>query len=351
MNASLRKGAVTLSAIGALVRSLSLPAVFAPLMMFPGSCTQDYLVALGLHELSYVKSGKKPQPLGIFGGPSWYMPSIAGKLAVLEDYLKIARYLPPKKDPSGTAAILWHDDLHSGNIFVHPDDSTRITCIIDWQSSPILPLIRHVIRPEFLDFEGPKPPLGFDGDARKLPQLPANYKELSRDERKDAEALVRQQSLYKFFEILSAKQNRSVSAALLHQESPRCQLIDYAAITGYHMEPQVKAHLIEAADAWEQIVGSDGPPCPLHYSEEDRKIAAEELTNWSDCCALLDHVRGDLGVPNAWNGAVSSEEYDETRTKLRKIREDFLDLMANDEEERMQWARVWPYDDDQVVKE
>lgn len=319
--------------------------------MFSGSGTEEYLVALGLHELSYVKSGKKPQPLGIFDGPSWYKPSIAGKLAVLEDYLKIARYLPPKKEPAGTAAILWHDDLHSGNIFVHPKDPTRITCIIDWQSTPVLPLIRHVIRPEFLDFEGPKPLLGFDGDARQLPELPANYKELSQDERKDTEALVRRQSLYKFFEILSAKQNRSVSAALLHQESPRCQLIDYAAITGYHMEPQVKAHLIEAADAWEQIVGPDGPPCPLHYSEEERKTAADELTNWCDCCALLDHVRGDLGVPNPWDGAVSSADYDETRTKLRTIREQFLDLMATDEGERIQWEKVWPYDDDEVMNE
>lgn len=334
------RGPCTFTALGHISTSLTYVS---------GACTADYLVALGLHDLSYVKSGHKPPSPGIFGGPSWYEPSVAKKIAALEGYVKIARYLPPSKDPSVTAPVLWHDDLHSGNIFVHPDDPTQITCIIDWQSTCILPLIRHVTRPEFLDFEGPKPLTGFIGDARKAPDLPANFKHMSQEEQKEAEALVRQQSLYKFFEILSAKENRSVSAALLHQETPRCQLIDFAAMTGYDAEPQVKARLIGAVDAWAQIVGPDGPPCPLHYSEDERKTQAEDLTNWTDCCALLDSVMESLGVPNGWDGAVSSEDYDKTRERLRVVREDFLDLMAKDDEERARWAKAWPYDDDEDV--
>ncbi|KAI4120213.1 MAG: hypothetical protein LQ338_007177 [Usnochroma carphineum] len=324
--------------------------IFTPLILFSGSSTEDYLVALGLHELSYVRCAKKPLSPGIFGGPGGYQPSIAGKVAALEDYVKIARYLP-LKEPAFTAAVLWHDDLHSGNIFVHPDDPSQITSIIDWHTAYISPLIRHRLWPALLDFEGPKPLLGWVGDARKAPELPANYQELSGEEQKDAEALVRQQSSYKLFEIYSAKENPNVSRALLHQPTPRCHLIDYAAITAHHTEPYVKALLIELVDAWERIVGPEGPSCPLHYSEHERKIRAKELNMWSDCCDLLDSVNDSLGVPTAWNGEVSGEGYGATREKLRVVREEFLDNMAKDDEERAEWAKAWPYDDDEEVNE
>ena len=36
--------------------------------------------------------------------------------------------------------VLWHSDLHLGNIFVSPDELGTIEGIIDWQSSQILPL-------------------------------------------------------------------------------------------------------------------------------------------------------------------------------------------------------------------
>ncbi|KAL8708512.1 MAG: hypothetical protein Q9225_007589 [Loekoesia sp. 1 TL-2023] len=316
----------------------------------PWSWTDDYLVALGLHDTAYVRSGKTPPPPGIFGGPGWYQPSVAGKISALEDYIKIARD-PAPKDPSATVAVLWHHDLHSGNIFVDPDDPTHITCIIDWQSIHISPLFRHVIRPDFLNFEGPKPLLGMVGDARRPPELPSNFQDLAPEEQRAAETLVRHQSLYKMYEIYSAKENNSVYKALLHQQTLRCQLINYAAITGYHTEPFVKARLIEVSDAWEKIVGPGGPRCLLHYSEHERKACEEELTKWEDCCTLLDSIQDSLGVPAAWDGAVSNEKYLEMREKLQIVREEFLEFMANDGEERAQWVKAWPYDDDEDEKE
>lgn len=316
----------------------------------PWSCIEDYLIALGLNDVGYVRSGKIPPSPGIFGGSILYQPSVAKKLSVLQDYLKIARYLPPK-DQSVTAAVLWHDDLHAGNIFVDPDDPSTILCIIDWQSSHISPLFRHAIRPEILDFDGPKPLLGMTGDARKPPELPSNFRELSREEQRAAEELVRQQSLYKIYEIYSSKENPSVGKALIHQETPRCQLIESAIVTGYDMEPYVMTRMIEVVNDWEQIVGPEGPPCPLHYSQDERKILAEEMINWLDSCSLLDSLTDSLGVPTGWDGHVSCEQYLEMREKLQIVRKDFLDHMAKDDEERTQWTKVWPYSDDEDVNE
>ncbi|KAI4114120.1 MAG: hypothetical protein LQ345_005048 [Seirophora villosa] len=315
----------------------------------PWSCTEKYVVALGRHEMSYVRSSKQFTSPGIFG-PGWYRPSVNKKIAVLEDYIKIARYLPPN-DPLVTAPVLWHDDLHSGNIFVHPDDLTQITCIIDWQSSNTLPLIRHNVRPAFLDFEGPKPPLGMDGEARRGPQLPANFQELSQGEQREAQALVRQQALYKLFEMYSAVENPNVSRALLHRQTLRCVLIDSAAITAYHSEPNVKARLIEAVDAWEELVGQGGPPCPLQVSEEDRTAQTKDFTEWSNCLGLKDIVMESLGGPADWDGATSAEEYDAAREKLQTAREEFLSLVVKRDEERDQWIKAWPFVDDEDIGE
>ncbi|KAL8827064.1 MAG: hypothetical protein Q9170_007160 [Blastenia crenularia] len=309
---------------------------------------EDYLVAVGRYSLDHTHQGSVTP--GIFGGPGWYQPSNSRKVAALNDYIKITPYLLPE-DSTANTAVLWHDDLHSGNILVDPDDPGRIVCLIDWQSSHIAPLFRHHIRPTFLDFEGPKPMLGFDGDARKPPKLPANFQELSHEEQKNAEALRHQQTFYKMFEILSAKENPYASEALLHEQTLSCQLIDFASLIGRHAEPVVKSRLIEAVDEWEQIVGPEGPPCPLEYTEEERKANAEELQQWAECVQLKDSVIQSLGVQANWDGFSTVDEYPAARKKFLIVRKEFLDHMAKNDEERVQWAKVWPFTDDEYVDE
>jgi hypothetical protein len=48
--------------------------------------------------------------------------------------------------------LLLHSDLHARNIFVDPNDSTKILSIIDWQSSAIDPTFIHANEtPEFAE--------------------------------------------------------------------------------------------------------------------------------------------------------------------------------------------------------
>jgi hypothetical protein len=58
---------------------------------------------------------------------------------------------------------------HSQNIFVDPEDPSRIVGIIDWQSVNACPLFMQVGRPAFLDYNGPVPE-----DLGKVP-LPPNF--------------------------------------------------------------------------------------------------------------------------------------------------------------------------------
>ncbi|KAL8736428.1 MAG: hypothetical protein Q9166_000220 [cf. Caloplaca sp. 2 TL-2023] len=314
-----------------------------------GSRTEDYLVAIGRREMSAVKNLKHvSQSLGIFGGPGYHQPSINTKIACLRDYIKIAKYLPPRKDPSVSAAFLWHPDLHAENIFVDPQHPTYITCIIDWQSVSIRPLFRHAGHPAFLDFDGPKPMLGIRGDAKQIPNLPGNYQELSQEDQKAAQSLVHQQKLYKMYEMYCALQNPSVHNALQFGETVQGNLITLIDLISNHSELTVQAFLMELESGWDQIWGPDGPPCPIHYSELDRNLCAEEYPKWMDCNALLDAVHKRLGVDSkgCWDGLVTPEGFSAQKEVLEKVREEFLDQAAKDREGKAQWARVWPFKDD-----
>lgn len=64
------------------------------------------------------------------------------------------------KDAVVTRPVLWQTDLHADNIFVDPDNPSKVLGIIDWQSAHVAPLCQQVITLAFLDFNGPRPDEG-----------------------------------------------------------------------------------------------------------------------------------------------------------------------------------------------
>ncbi|CEL03732.1 hypothetical protein ASPCAL04878 [Aspergillus calidoustus] len=54
--------------------------------------------------------------------------------------------------------VLWHTDLHLGNIFFSPTDPAKIEGLIDWQSCHAAPLF---LQSQFLDFLAPPKKLHF----------------------------------------------------------------------------------------------------------------------------------------------------------------------------------------------
>ncbi|KAJ5162051.1 kinase-like domain-containing protein [Penicillium capsulatum] len=111
---------------------------------------------------------------GIFRGPGCYHPSHKAKLSVLQEFLKIYRdIIPHSKGIAGD--IIWHNDLHTDNIFVDPDNPSQITSIIDWQCVPIYPTFLVAHHPSLIEYDGPK----LDGFIQ--PKLPENFDSLDLD--------------------------------------------------------------------------------------------------------------------------------------------------------------------------
>jgi hypothetical protein len=102
--------------------------------------------------------------------------SPAEHVKLLEQYLLVAPYLvPPAKEAS--TPTLRHPDLHPGNVFIDPSDSS-ISGVIDWQHSAILPLFICAGIPVMFDDPDADEPM----DA-KLPKVPDNLDTLDENER------------------------------------------------------------------------------------------------------------------------------------------------------------------------
>lgn len=98
------------------------------------------------------------------------------------------------------AGIIWHNDLHSDNIFVDRADPSQITSIIEWKAIPVNLMFLAANYPSLVNYDSPNPE-GFT-----KPQLPENIQELIPQGKKAAKALFLAQSLWVFYEILIQKE-------------------------------------------------------------------------------------------------------------------------------------------------
>ncbi|OAL75327.1 phosphotransferase [Trichophyton violaceum] len=274
--------------------------------------------------------------------PGGYKPTAKSKLDVLDDFEKVAAYLLPK-DASVHIPVLWHGDLHDNNIFVDPDDPSKILTIIDWQTTHIAPLFQQARTLEFLDFIGPHPSLGLI----PMPPLPDNFDSLSAAEKEEAEKLLSKQSLFKIYEIQSGRNNMPVFKALQHSQTLGIQIISLISQVFNDREPIINGQLIKLALDWEKVVGPNGPPCPLQFTEADIAAQRVDQQRWEEGVQMKGDVLEALGgAEHGWAGWSSHEDYDVLTKKLAIVKEQFLEYMANNEAEKTAWENVWPYRDD-----
>ncbi|PGH13534.1 hypothetical protein AJ80_06284 [Polytolypa hystricis UAMH7299] len=116
----------------------------------PWNTALEYEVASGRREMRAIEelSQIPKSPIAIYA-PGTYQPSKKKKIAAVQGYLNIVKYLLPL-DKSIQMSHIWHDDLHVGNIFVNPDNPPGILGFIDWQAAELAPLYHHVVEPYIL---------------------------------------------------------------------------------------------------------------------------------------------------------------------------------------------------------
>lgn len=290
-------------------------------------------------------SSPKDCQQGIFNGPDGYHPNHQSKLKTLQDFEKILQYMLPKCD-SLKSGIIWHNDLHSENIFVNATDPTRIVGIIDWQATPVYPAFLAIHHPSLVEFDGPKL------ERYTQPALPSNIKEMSPNTKQAAKDLFLSQSLWLLYETQVQKNSPSLMKAFQFADTHQCQLLRAIGTIFDDGEPYIQSLITDLTqkEIWDKIVGNDSRdshiPCPLNYSKDELKAQKDDFVAWEKDIDRKQRIITEIGAYTGWNGAVRPEEYDEIAWRLKVAKHKFLDREAKTNEERIAWERVWPFQDD-----
>ncbi|KAF2240280.1 hypothetical protein BU26DRAFT_470903 [Trematosphaeria pertusa] len=170
--------------------------------------------------------------------------------------------------------VLWHTDLHMGNIYSKPEDPTKICSLIDWQSIVVSPLYLQARFPEFLSVDDDYV-LGLTEE----PKLPQDYQDMDTNDKKLAELKFEDTKMSKFYELSTANQHLRAHHAFLMPQFTRELFIRCGEVSEEGAIP-LRACLIEFADAWSEL-GLLGE-CPFSFSEEDIRKHDQQFRDYRD---------------------------------------------------------------------
>jgi hypothetical protein len=169
---------------------------YLPTHICLGKDPHDYISAIALREIAWIKQYAVPRGADDPLEPSAAQNSPSAHISLLEKYLNVTPYLLPT-DPDLVTSNLWHKDLHSGNIFIEKD---RITSIIDWQGTWAGPLFTQARHPKLIDYDG-----------EVILKFPENYKQLKDEEKIPIRKQVVSSIILHLYENLTAKENPRLS--------------------------------------------------------------------------------------------------------------------------------------------
>ncbi|KAI4644810.1 uncharacterized protein J4E78_009629 [Alternaria triticimaculans] len=170
--------------------------------------------------------------------------------------------------------VLWHTDLHMGNIYVSGQNPPQISSIIDWQSIVVSPLFLQARFPEFLTVDE-----DYQLGTMELPPPPPDLDKMDAGDKRLSEFKYEQAKATKPYELNCAAQNTMAWKALKLPAFLR-ELFTRCAEVSEEGEIPLRACLIEVAAVWNRIGFKD--ECPLNFSEEDLQKHEQQFEEYSN---------------------------------------------------------------------
>ncbi|RAQ44152.1 hypothetical protein AFGD_012537 [Aspergillus flavus] len=308
----------------------------------PWNSVEQYKAAVGKREIACVqKIGQLPRsPLSLYG-PGTYSPSRSKKIAALQNYLRVVKFLLPL-DNSISSAVLWHPDLHTENIFVHPDRPSEIMGIIDWQSSELLPLFDQARQPYFLDYDGPAL------TTLEPPPFPDNFDQLDPAEQARAQALYLKMSLSALYRRFTYVNNEKLFRAMKFRETQSFDMMLFAQNILVDGEALYQSRMLELEKEWSGLPGvcaTGSPPIPFQFSAEEANSIEEDASGAIRAMELMRDLRQSVGERWPEKGIVPPDQYDQVKAHLEQAKAEMIARLAHSEAERIAWEEAWPYRD------
>ncbi|KAH9881159.1 hypothetical protein J1614_001654 [Plenodomus biglobosus] len=230
--------------------------------------------------------------------------------------------------------VLWHTDLHMGNIYNKPADPTNICSIIDWQSVAVSPLYLQARFPEFLSIHDDYV-LGLTEE----PKLPKDYQDMDADDKKPAELKFEDTKMSKFYELSTANQHLRTHHALLMPQFTREIFIRCGEVSSEGAIP-LRACLIDFANAWSEL-GFLGE-CPFRFSEEDLQKHDQQFQDYRNFHQVQEIARKLLGTDS--EGWISPQlDFAERQRMNTELLEEIMRRSNEYNKTAEEIRSIWPF--------
>ncbi|KAL6709562.1 hypothetical protein ACN47E_001497 [Coniothyrium glycines] len=232
------------------------------------------------------------------------------------------------------APMLMHPDFHKRNIFVSAEDPTRISAIIDWQSTSVEPVFMYVNEtPDMIeDPATDKPLLEDETDASLEPTQNQTGSECVR------EISICEQTFEVALKgwIPKLHDARALDETLLRP-------IRYCHTSWRDGSAALRQELIELSQRWHEL-GFPGP-CPYQPTSEELELHAKEWESFESLQSLkLFLIRSMNANTDGW---VPSEAWEAAKDANQSVYEEWIKTAAQSEDPDMneeRARRLWPFD-------
>jgi hypothetical protein len=234
-------------------------------------------------------------------------------IRLLDHFIKVAPHVLPPEFIS--FPVLWHTDLHVGNIIVKPDGTPDIVGVIDWQGMSVAPLFMQCVFAKFVRYTGDDrivlPP------GHKIPPLPPGFDQLSEDEQTYIKGQRRLGIFHKVYEdsIIRHSPYQHAVHEYPHMEHVMRPLYS-SSRTWYEGARHLVQCLIAMQASWNEI--APGEAFPVQWDEQDIERHSREYPLLKAYDDRVSSLAKELELEG--DGWVSNERYEEVRAKYDQLR-------------------------------
>ncbi|RAK76383.1 aminoglycoside phosphotransferase family protein, partial [Aspergillus fijiensis CBS 313.89] len=287
----------------------------------PWKQPQDYVLSLAYREEPWIQQYATPRAEDDPLVTSATQNSPSSHISLLQKYRQVAPYLLPD-DPVVVAPYIWHTDLHAGNIFIC---NGKISSVIDWQGLWAAPLIIQARHPRLVDYNG-----------EVILKAPTTFKQLDLAEKARIRGLMSRSILLYLYEKQIARELPLLDKVLRFDHGrTRCNPVLFVGDTWEDDLLPLRESLIRFERCWNEL-GFDFP-CPIHFTEDDFRVHAEESAGWNDVQDFWNSV-ADVVSRDGWT---PHHLYGDAVSLFTELRDIGLKAMVGKERDAFEIQTQW----------
>ncbi|RJE24536.1 hypothetical protein PHISCL_03123 [Aspergillus sclerotialis] len=292
----------------------------------PWTSAEKYLKSVAQREIDYIKAySHNKQAIHnpwLFASKEQNNPE--AHISCLHKFLSAVPEIIPK-DSEPLSPRFWYLDFHTGNLYV--DDKGKISSIIDWQASSILPL-----------FIGPKPPSLLDYNIEMMMKLPDHYEVLDEASKEKLRYQVSQSILIHSYETRTVAQNPLMYKMMRHLHGKTLKHLEaFAGGTWDNCLFPFRECLIRVEREWSDF--SD-KPCPYHFSDDEVREHREEAAVFNE----TQDFWKSLSALVTDEGYTSVEDFESVVDIFKQLREAGLSELRGEERNEFERETRWLLD-------